>query len=213
MDPLTHALAGAAVADVLGAPERLGRAALPFAMILAAAPDLDVLPAVVAAFPSNPFTGALLDPRMMQLYHRGYTHALPILLAAAIAFGLAGWRMSGQTGRRRHWVALAVAALVSHSLLDIANGYVRFWLPFSTAWVGWGYAPEGDPVLILVLGAVLMANHPFRFVNKHTLGTLDILEKTSGALHHAIHPRIGARALSLIGLAAIPLRALARYYL
>lgn len=213
MDPLTHALAGAAVADVVGMPGEMKRAALPFSMILAAAPDVDVIPALVAAFPSNPFTVALFDPGMMQRYHRSYTHAFPIMAAAAIAFGLFGWRLWGGGGSWRRWIMIAAAALASHSLLDIANGYVRLWLPFSKNWIGWGYAPEGDPLLLAAFGVVFLANHPFHLTNRYNLGTLAALEKTSNAIHDAVRPRVGVRTLALLGLAAVPLRVLIGYWL
>lgn len=84
MDPLTHMLAGTAVADVLPGCGKLGKAALPSAMALAALPDIDVFPAFVAAFPRNPYSGdGLFDADVMRAMHPSYTHALTALVITA----------------------------------------------------------------------------------------------------------------------------------
>ena len=51
-------------------------------------------PALVAAFPSNPFSSSLFDAGMMHAFHRGYTHALPVLTAVAALAGFAAWPAS-----------------------------------------------------------------------------------------------------------------------
>ena len=205
MDPLTHMLVGAALADSCSAPGRMGRGALPYAMALAAAPDLDVVPALVAAFPSNPFSSALFDSGMMLALHRGWTHALPVLAVVSIAAGLIAWPASGGKGARRDWIVLAALALITHSLLDMINGAVRTWLPFSREWIGWSQAPEADPLLLAVLLTCFLTNHPPRFRNARGLGTLAALEGVGKWFSGAIGGRIAAKPLAILSLALITL--------
>lgn len=183
MDPLTHMLAGAAVADLAAAPTRLGKGALIFAMALAAAPDLDVLPAFFARFPSNPFANTgLFDPALMREWHRSWTHALPVQLAAGGVLGLAAFLLNRKT-RLGLWVLLAWLALASHTLLDMANGAVQLWLPFRKDWIGWMqlYEPAVLPITVAFLFCFL-ANHLFSFQNTHSLATLVWVEKFSQAM-------------------------------
>lgn len=213
MDPLTHMLAGAAVADALSAPGRLGRAALPSAMILAALPDVDVLPALVAAFPRNPFsTQGLFDADVMREIHRGYTHALPILMVAGLAAAAVLWRFAGKKGGWFGWPAVCLAALFSHPVLDMANGAVQALHPFSSGWYGWGQSPEADPVLLAVLAVSLLANHPPRFKNTRNLGTLRLLEGVGGRLHRFLHARASARGIALAALLVATLTILFRLF-
>lgn len=207
MDPLTHMLTGAAVADVLGAPPRLGGRGLAFAAILAAAPDLDLVPALIGAFPANPFTDRLFDPDLARLYHRAYTHALPVLLVAGVIFGLVAWRwLDRRGGGAWRWITLALAALLSHTLLDMMNGPVRLWLPFDGEWVGLSREAEGNLPLIVLLLVCFLTNHPPRFRNRRRLGTLDALEKTGAYLHRTIGSRMGPRALAALTLLLLGLR-------
>lgn len=209
MDPLTHMLTGAAVADATGASKTLGNKALAFSMVLAAMPDIDFLPALVAAFPANPFSDRLFDANVARLYHRGYTHALPLLTLAGIVFGAAAWRWLGEKKRLGLWLSLAVAALYSHTLLDMANGAVRLWLPFDGAWRGMSQAVEGSPLIIGALLICFLANHPPHFKNSRNLGTLTLLNAAGARLNSAIGSRIAPRRLAIITLSCVSVYLLA----
>jgi Predicted membrane-bound metal-dependent hydrolase (DUF457). len=181
-------------------------------MALAALPDADLVPALIVAFPANPFSAGLFDADTAVLYHRSWTHALPILLAAGFSAGIAGARLLGAGKAYCRWLAVAVLALLSHSLLDMANGPVRFWLPFSDDWVGRDNAVEGSPLIILPLLSCFLTNHPPRFANRRGLSTLTALnmigKRLSEGLGKVLSPRLLA-ALVLggigIGLAAMHL--------
>lgn len=203
MDPLTHILAGAAVSDVIEAPNARHAAALPFAATLAALPDIDVLPAFLAAFPRNPFSSAgLFDMDVMRAMHRGVTHALPVLLAFGAAAALVIWLATGRKRAFPGWLLLAETALLSHIILDMCNGPVQLWRPFSDAWVGWGQSPEADPLVLAALGVNLLANHPPKWQRGGGLATVRLLENTGEKLHQSIRSRLSARATAILALAA-----------
>lgn len=212
MDPLTHMLAGAAVADVMTAPPRLGKRALCYAMAVAAAPDIDLLPALAAAFPANPFSDRLFDSGVAVMYHRAWTHALPVLAAVGILLGFAAWRWLGNRARLGEWIALTAAALASHTLLDLANGPVRVWLPFGDGWHGWGQAAEGSPLIVLPLLVCFITNHPPRFENRHRLATLRFLAAIGARLRLTVGARIPPAPLALLTLGGIGLGLAAGHY-
>lgn len=203
MDPLTHILAGAAVADAMNAPTRLGRRALWFSILVAAAPDADLFPALVAAFPANPFSARLFDSGVAVLYHRTWTHALPVLAVAGVLFGVTAWLACGKPRSAMEWVALAWAALTSHTLLDLANGPVRVWLPFSDSWHGWAQAAEGNPLILLPLAVCFLTNHPPKFENRRKLGTLEFLNAAGDRFGRGIGSRIAPAPLALLVLGGI----------
>lgn len=211
MDPLTHILVGASVADVLSAPRRLGSGATWFSMFMAAAPDVDMAPALVVAFPANPFTSALFDQRTALLYHRGWTHALPVMLIAGLAAGLAMNRLYGKGGNASGWIALAWTSLLAHSVLDMANGPVRFWLPFRDGWMGWSAATEGNPLILLMLAVCFATNHPYEPKREPTLGTARAVAGFCRRLQSVVGSRIGPAALAGATLAAAALVLLAAH--
>jgi hypothetical protein len=117
MDPLTHGLLGASLGQALSGPA-LGRRALPWGAVLGMAPDVDILLGT-----SNPFAE--------WRWHRGATHGLAVELAAGCLLGWLLARRSG--GALKSWLALAIAALVSHPLLDWCTTYgTQLLAPFSS---------------------------------------------------------------------------------
>ncbi len=157
MDTVTHALVGAAVSDSYFR-RRLGPAATPFALLAAAAPDIDSFTYFVST-------------EMALANHRGYTHSLlPIVLAApllalaghAIANGRARWR-SGWTESWALWTVLALLCLLSHTLFDLMTSWGTMpLLPFSNARLSWDILPIIDAFLLAVTGASFVANRILR---------------------------------------------------
>ena len=160
MDPVTHTLAGAALART-----RLGRlgglpARLAGAVLIAGAnlPDVDV----AAYFVNGDFA---LEHR------RGWTHGLlamvvlpPLLAGLALAWDRGRRRRrrspaggAGPPARFRPLLVLAAVAAWSHPLLDWLNTYgVRFLAPFDWTWFYGDAVFIVDPWLWLVLGGAVL---------------------------------------------------------
>lgn len=149
MDPVTHTAAGVAIARLVPAPSRkwglLAGAA--FALL----PDID-------------FLFILVDHLSYIRYHRGITHSL-------VALGLFAW-LGAWAGRRlggarwfRPLLALGVAVLASHLLLDLATSYgTQILSPF---WrhkfaLDWLFIIDPYFTLLLLIGAAGAACFPTR---------------------------------------------------
>ncbi len=150
MDTVTHALMGAAISDALFR-KRLGPLATPFALFVAAAPDLDI-PAV------------WLFGHHAWLEHRGLTHSfLPQTLAAPL-FGLAAWLLVRKKGGFTSWSLLALLCLFSHTLLDLATSWGTMpFLPFSWDRVSWDIAPIIDIFVLSFTATSFLANRILRW--------------------------------------------------
>ncbi|MCX5682622.1 MAG: metal-dependent hydrolase [Planctomycetota bacterium] len=128
MDPITHGLLGAAVAQ-LGFRQRIGRDASWLAAAAAMAPDIDILVAPLITRLGSNGNNHFLE-------HRGLSHSLLLapLLAATIA---GGWWMARRLILRRwppkdpafrptpFWLlyACTVLAFITHPLLDWCTPY------------------------------------------------------------------------------------------
>jgi inner membrane protein len=110
MDPLTHGLLGAGIAQA-AFTRTLGRRSLAWGAFAAMLPDADVF--------LIPFAG----PMGEWTYHRGVTHSL--LVAPFVAWGLAllASRRGAVRERFSSWLALLLVAGVSHPLLDYCTTY------------------------------------------------------------------------------------------
>ncbi len=131
LDPVTHTLAGAALAET-GLKQRtaLGTATL---LLAANLPDIDV-----AAYLDGPMTALW--------FRRGITHGvlawivLPLLLTGAVMLWDRWVRRWG--GRRaakpvigRQILVLATVGVATHPMLDLLNTYgIRLLMPFSDRW-------------------------------------------------------------------------------
>ena len=141
MDPLTHGLLGASLGQALSGPA-LGRRALAWGAVLGMAPDVDIL-----------LRGS--DPFAEWRWHRGATHGLAVELAAGCLLGWLLARRSG--GALRSWLALAIAALVSHPLLDWCTTYgTQLLAPFSSRRFALDWVAIIDPAYSLMLAAGLV---------------------------------------------------------
>ncbi|MDR1744554.1 MAG: metal-dependent hydrolase, partial [Planctomycetota bacterium] len=221
MDPITHALTGTAVSDSWFR-RRLGPAATPFSLIMAALPDIDI----VAFFISVESAWA---------NHRGLTHSFFPQLVAAPFFGYAGYRLSGRRGTWGLWCLLAALCLFSHTLLDLATSWGTMPLrPFSNARISWDIAPILD-LFVLSLGAasfvvnrVLRRERVDHFINPlafpvehrhpHRQRAADIIGKVAvalivvylavGCLQNRQTVRVAREELAKQGITSVDVRAL-----
>jgi inner membrane protein len=141
VDPLTHALAGAAVGWAAGGG-RIGRRALVVGAVAGLLPDLDVL------------VRSADDPLFAIEHHRGFTHSLAFVpIGGCIAALLAGRR-----GQRRASIAAGILAYLSHPLLDAATTYgTQLFRPFSRMRIGLDIISIVDPVFTLIVLAACVA--------------------------------------------------------
>jgi len=141
VDPLTHGLLGASIGQAL-CGQALGRRALVWGAVLGMAPDLDIL--------ARP-----LGPLAEWMWHRGPTHGLWVGPVVGPLFGYALWRRKG--GELLAWVALAVASVLSHPLLDLCTTYgTQLLAPFSKQRFAIDAVAIIDPAYSLVLAAGLV---------------------------------------------------------
>ena len=154
MDPVTHTLVGASLAQT-----RLGRMS-PFAapaLILGAnAPDMDAVT-------------MLIDRDLSLGFRRGWTHGalalvvLPVLLAGLICLldrAIARWRGTAPRARPGRVLLAASVAVASHPVLDWLNTYgVRFLMPFDGRWFYGDALFIIDPLVWLLAGAAVVAAH------------------------------------------------------
>ena len=150
MDTVTQIALGAAVGEAtLG--RRVGWRAPVWGGLCGLLPDLDVL---------WPFA----DPVSAFTWHRGYTHALAVLVVATPVVAWAAVRFHPATRPFRWgWLLLALLALVTHPLLDCFTVYgTQIFLPFSDLPVGWSTIFIIDPafsvpVILGVLAALVLS--------------------------------------------------------
>ena len=164
MDNLTHALTGMLICDALPFTKRLDSKAPWAAAFVAAAPDLDMLPAIISNFPPATFSRrALFAGELVRRFHRAESHSLLLYALIFIPLAYLGWRWSGRQGSVRQWALLFLLCLLSHTFLDLNNRYgIRPWLPFSDARYALGTFSLFDVPLLIILGTVFVLNHVFR---------------------------------------------------
>ncbi len=205
MDNLTHALTGALICDALPFTRRLGSRAPWAAAFVAAAPDLDMLPAIIANFPPATLSRrALFAGEWVRRFHRAESHSLFLYALLFIPLAYLGWRWSRKQGSLRQWALLFLLCLLSHTALDLNNRYgIRPWLPFSDARYALGIFSLVDIPLLSILGAVFVLNHVLRN------GYRDSPEPPppSAAWHARIAARLNNRAsvaaVGMIGLSLV----------
>lgn len=199
MDPVTHALAGAAIFDALPFRRKLGEAGLIFAMGAAAVPDADLLIPTISRW--APFLGLPATS-----IHRGVTHAFPIMAVAALILGFLAWKITRGRGAWLQWSLLAILALFSHALLDMVNGGARLWYPFSMASFGWLIVPLVDWPTSLILGLCFLCNQAPRFEHYKWSRPLTMFGGFGRWLDRNLYSRISRTGLARLSLAAVALR-------
>ena len=198
MDPLTHSLFGAALADT-GAGRRTALATT--TLILAAnLPDVDAL-----TYLAGGDTALYL--------RRGWTHGvlamavLPAVLAATVATLDRWWQRRSPSDSRpaasfRHLLPLAYLGVISHPILDWLNTYgVRFLMPFDDSWFYGDTLFIIDPWLWLALGGAVFLRHSSS--RRGLLAWSALAAVTTAIVFAGSRDDPAARALWLIGLTTL----------
>lgn len=107
MDPVTQTVLGGSIGALFR--PKLGRKAIAIGALCGAIPDIDVVAGLAGEWATL-------------VHHRGATHSLLALAAAAPAFGWLGYRWSGRKNFGT-WTYLAFWALITHTLLDSCTSY------------------------------------------------------------------------------------------
>lgn len=155
MDSLTQAALGGALGGVVLGP-RLGRGAIALGALVATLPDLDVL---------MDYGDAVLN----MTEHRGFSHSLLVLSAAACLLALLSQWVAVRFSKARQrgeapvplaaWASFYLLVLITHPLLDALTAYGTqlFW-PLTTPPVAWPVVFIIDPFYSLaLLGALAIA--------------------------------------------------------
>ena len=145
MDPLTHALLGASVAQA-ACGRRLPRRAWLVGAGAGLAPDLDF------------FIRSASDPLLNVELHRQFTHAFAFIPLGGLLAALPWLRRRQTSADRRAILGAATLAYASHGLLDACTNYgtALLW-PFSELRVAWHLVTTLGPqiTLTLLLGLAL----------------------------------------------------------
>ncbi len=144
MDPLTHALIGAAVSYTL-CGRTLGRHAAGLGALAGITPDIDH------------FVSSESDALIYVEVHRSFTHSVFFSLIGAL-LPLLPWLLRRDFRARLGalWLC-ALPAYLSHCLLDASTtwGTQLFW-PFSRARISWDWVAIIDPVFTLAVAGLLV---------------------------------------------------------
>ena len=203
MDPLTHSLVGAALAQ--SSRRRLGLTEASALLIGANLPDLDALTYFVSQDLAFGF-------------RRGWTHGLVGVVAGALLLAgalfiidwsvRARWGNVGQGPPFAVLLRLAVIATFTHPILDWLNTYgVRILMPFSDRWFYGDALFIIDPWIWLLLGGAV-------FLSRAAIGVLEGLGwaaltlLTSALMLMTAMAPVGAKGVWIAGLLGI---ALARF--
>ena len=172
MDPITHALASAAL-DRAGL-HRISRQALPILVASGVAADLDLL---------SYFGG----PALYLRWHDTLLHSIlgsgVLAVVIAIAFWLPGRRHAKSPLRFRRVLSLCVIGAAVHLILDLANsGGVQLLWPFRGRWLAWDLLSDLDLWILAILLIGLLLPGLFRLVSEE----IGAKKKTQGPSKMAI---------------------------
>ena len=144
LDPITQGALGASLAQSVGDRGKLRTAAV-LGALAGLAPDLDVL----IRSPN--------DPLLFLEYHRQFSHALAFIPFGALLCALALHVFVRRRLRFAETYASCLLGYATHGLLDACTSYGTMLLwPFSEARIAWNVVSVVDPVLTLVLLALLV---------------------------------------------------------
>jgi inner membrane protein len=143
MDPLTHALAGAAAARVT-AGRSLNAAAMVAGAVGALLPDADA------------FIRSSADPLLYAEFHRHFTHSLAFIPIGGFVATLPWLIRRATRAQWRSYAMAATAGYATHGVLDAATTYgTLLWWPFSSLRISWDAIAIVDPLFTLVLAAAV----------------------------------------------------------
>ena len=140
MDPLTHALLGAATAQAFFT-KTLKRKATWIGLLAGSSPDLDI------------FIRSGTDPLLSLIYHRQFTHALVFIPIGGFIIAVLLFLLFKELRTQAKFVIFAsIVAYSTHGFLDALTSYGTqlFW-PFSDVRISWDVISIIDPVFTLVL--------------------------------------------------------------
>lgn len=143
MDPITHALAGAAISYTFFG-RRLGRHAAALGALAGMAPDIDH------------FVSSKTDPLLYVEVHRSFTHSIFFAIIGSLIAALPWiWRKRFRHDWKLLW-ACSFPAYLSHCFIDAATTYgTQILWPFTHQRYGWDLIAVIDPLFTCVLGVGL----------------------------------------------------------
>ncbi|MGR8920735.1 MAG: metal-dependent hydrolase [Gammaproteobacteria bacterium] len=142
MDPLTQGVTGAAAAQSLSDPARMG-AAVVCGVLAGMAPDLDAL------------IRSDSDPLLYLEYHRQFTHALVFIPFGALLCAVPLGHLFRRVLPWRTVYLFCFAGYATHGLLDACTSYgTQLLWPFSSTRVAWHTVSIIDPVFSLSLAVL-----------------------------------------------------------
>ncbi len=153
MDPITHGLLGATIAQAT-MWRRVPHGAGIIGAVAAMAPDLDV------------FIWSPTDPTISWIYHRHFTHGLLFIPLGGLIAALPFLWLKQYKNYRPAVAITAVIGYASHTLLDSLTNYgtQQLW-PFADTRVTWDAMPIIDPIYTLILLISLLYTARTRDVN------------------------------------------------
>ena len=188
MDPVTHALAGAAAARVAAA-RPLGNRAWLAGAVGAWVPDLDTL------------IRSSADPLLYAEFHRHFTHSLVFIPVGGAIAALPWLVRQKHAGRRTAYLGAAIAGCATHGVLDAATTWgTRVLWPLSDARLAWNWISIVDPLFTtILLAGVVVAS--WRHTARPALIALAmcVAYLALGALQHARAADAQARVASARG--------------
>lgn len=144
MDPITHAIVGAAISYAVGG-RALGRHAASLGALAGLVPDVDH------------FISSESDPLLYVEFHRYFTHSIAFSFLGAFV-PMLPWlsRPRFRSQLPSLWMC-AWPAYLSHCLLDASTtwGTQLYW-PFARTRVSWDIIAIIDPIFTLMLGVMLV---------------------------------------------------------
>ena len=140
MDPITHGLLGATLAQTFTS-KKLKQHAWRVGALAAMAPDLDI------------FIRSSTNPLLSYIYHRNFTHSLAFIVMGGLIVGLIYLLLFKSSRVQKGWVLLtAIIGYSTHGLLDATASYGTMLLwPFSHVRIAWDTMAIVEPMVTLIL--------------------------------------------------------------
>lgn len=158
MDSITQSALGATIGHAFFR-ERLGPKAGVYGALLGLLPDLDLVVALQGEFAS-------------MRHHRGISHSLLVIPFYAALLGVVLWASHRSKGKLGSWIALALAAIWTHPLLDLCNQYgTPVWLPVDGKRYAFDAVAVLDPFVTFTLFLGLIAAGLSRLSLKQSVWT------------------------------------------